>query len=272
MNTKILERLVNTSSLNNVNNLSAELNLQNRGFYNEETIEICTVGERNPKIFNIFTAAAIVTSAIGINVIKQETKHGNKNFINALGINLCSSYDEAKEQFEKDNICFIDSESYDFIQPERLMLGTSSPQFAENLINVLKKLELKHVMVVNAQVPPLNVISICSETTIYELKNNEILKYMIKPEDFGIKKASISSLTGATPEYNAGLIFDIFSGKIKDAKLDAVALNAGAMIYLSGKAKNLLDGILKAYSVINSKNALNKILALQTSYKPVVSI
>ena len=56
---------------------------------------------------------------------------------------------------------------------------------------------------------------------------------------------------------------DIFSGKIKDAKLDVVAMNVGAMLYLCGEARNCLEGIMKAYTTISKGLALQKVMDLR---------
>lgn len=260
-------------------------------FYEGDVVDSCGTGADLQGTFNISTASAIVCAAYGVRVVKQTnsnitSRSGSSNFIEALGIKLCSTYDQAREQFEKNDICFVHSPSFNRVAnvlnpirkelgfrsvfnfmgpiinpafPSCQLLGVAFPEMAQHLIEVLQFLNLKHAMVVNAKEPLLDEISVCSETDIYELKDGEINTYKIKPEDFGIKRADVSELTGATPQYNANLVKDIFNGKYKGAKTDIIAMNAGAMIYLSGKAKNLTDGIMKAYAVINSGKALQKI-------------
>lgn len=266
-------------------------------FYEGDIVDSCGTGADLQSTFNISTTAAIAAAAAGCKVIKQTNSNitslsGSSNFIEALNINLCKNYEEAKEQFEQNNICFVHSPSFNKVAnifnpirrelgfrsvfnfmgpiinpsfPNCQLLGVAFPEMAQNLIEVLKFLNLKHAMVVNAKEPLLDEISICSATTVYELKDGEIEIYEITPEKFGIKRAEVSSLRGATPQYNANLSLDIFNGKIKDAKLDVVAMNAGAMIYLSGGAKNHLEGIMKAYSTISRGLALEKVRSLQNS-------
>lgn len=264
-------------------------------FYDGDVVDSCGTGADLQGTFNISTCSAIVAASAGAKVIKQTNSNitslsGSSNFIEALGIKLCTTYGEAKEQFENNDICFVHSPSFNRVAgvfnpirkqlgfrsvfnflgpvinpsfPNCQLLGVAFPEMAENLIEVLKFLNLKHAMVVHAKEPLLDEISICSPTTVFELKDGGIEKYEIMPEKFGIKRADITALRGATPKYNASLALDIFSGKIKDAKLDVIAMNAGAMIYLSGRAKSHLDGIMKAYSAVNSFKALDKVQALQ---------
>lgn len=140
----------------------------------------------------------------------------------------------------------------DDTEPECIILrGACSIEQAEVLINQYKKNSIKRAMIVHASSPALDAISVCSETTIFKLKDGDVQKYTVTPEQFGIKRAQIQSLRGATEEYNRNLLKDIFKGKIKDAKLDFIALNAGFLLYMAGIAKNPLNGIIKAYTLIN---------------------
>ena len=61
-------------------------------------------------------------------------------------------------------------------------------------------------------------------------------------------------------------VIDIFKGKIRDAKADVIALNAGAMLYLNNITKSLQDGVILASSVITSGKAYEKLISIpQTS-------
>ena len=131
-----------------------------------------------------------------------------------------------------------------------ILHGANSIEQAEVLISQYNQNSIKRAMTVYASNPAIDAISVCSETSIFELKDGEIQKYTVAPEQFGIKRAQILALRGATEEYNRNLLNDIFKGKIKDAKLDFIALNAGFMLYMAGAAKNPLNGIIKAYAVI----------------------
>jgi len=244
--------------------------------------------------FNITTIATIVAATCGAKVVKKTNygtnkKIGNAHFLKEIGIKICTTKD-AKDEYNKNGIIFYNSEEYNIaektinsirkelkintifnltdalVQPiktNKIFLGASCPQKAEQIITVLKNLNYKHAIVVNAQNPQLDEISICSETTVWELQNEEIEKYEITPDNFGIKRADVLSLRGATPKYNANLALDIFKSKIKDSKPDVVAMNAGAMLYLSGCARNYLEGIMKAYTAISKGLVLDKIDAIK---------
>lgn len=262
---------------------------------NSEVLDCIGTGADFQETFNISSASAIVAAAGGAKVVKKSMpsvteKNSVVDFVKALGIKVNNTPDEVENQLALHGISFAAAQYFNPVEnklfdirkeiglksvfnvtdalvhpclPSFMLVGTALPEMAENIAEVLKYLDVKHAMVVNAQNPLLDEISICSETTVFELKDGEIEKYEITPDKFGIKRAEILSLRGATAEYNANLVLDIFSGKIKDSKLDVVAMNAGAMLYLCNEARNYLDGIMKAYTTINKGLALQKVMDLR---------
>ena len=255
-----------------------------------DAIACIGTGADTQNTFNITTAASLVAASCGANIIKKTSlgtnpKTSNTNFLKELGIKVCKTEEEAKTQFDKNNIAFYEGSTLNeienvinrirnefkvrsllsiseaLIQPiqtNKIFLGTAFPKEAETIMNTIKSLGYTRALMVNAQNPLLDEISICSETTVWELKNGEIEKYEITPDSFGIKRSDILSLRGATPKYNANLVLDVFNGKIKDAKLDIIAMNAGAMIYLADQSRNYLDGIMQAYTAISKGLVVQK--------------
>ena len=104
----------------------------------------------------------------------------------------------------------------------------------------------------------LDEISMGAPTKVCEVKNGEFSSYEITPEQFGFKRCDRSELEGGTPEENAEITKAILGGE-KGAKRNAVALNAGAALYIAGKAENLEAGIRLAESLIDSKAAMRKL-------------
>ncbi|MCM1086538.1 MAG: hypothetical protein NC419_00150, partial [Muribaculaceae bacterium] len=83
----------------------------------------------------------------------------------------------------------------------------------------------------------------------------EYSTYTIKPEDFGLTSCQKEELTGGTPEENAAITTAILKGE-KGAKRNAVLLNAGAALYIGGKAESFADGVKLAGEIIDSGSAL----------------
>ncbi len=92
--------------------------------------------------------------------------------------------------------------------------------------------------------------------------------YTITPEQFGFERCTKADLLGGTPEENAAITRGILSGEIKGHKRNAVLLNAGAAIYIGGKANSMKEGILLAEELIDSgkaTEALEKFIKISNS-------
>ena len=97
-----------------------------------------------------------------------------------------------------------------------------------------------------------------SPTLVCEFEDGKFHTYEIKPEDFGLTRCGKAELKGGDPETNAKLTRDILSGT-KGPKRGAVLLNAGAGLYLCGKASSVKDGVTLAAELIDSGKALAKL-------------
>ena len=78
---------------------------------------------------------------------------------------------------------------------------------------------------------------------------------MIRPEDFGLTGGTKEDLKGGTPEENAEITRNILNGTIRDTKRNAVVLNAGAGIFVGGKAATLEEGVRLAEQLIDDGSA-----------------
>jgi len=123
----------------------------------------------------------------------------------------------------------------------------------EPLGNVLKWLGTEHALVVHAQ-DGLDEISITSPTNICELNQGEITSYQITPEDFNLNTASMTDIQVENVEQSAAIINEILAGQ-QGAASDIVCLNAGAAIYVAGKANSLKAGMQLAQQQLMNKSA-----------------
>ena len=137
-------------------------------------------------------------------------------------------------------------------------MGVYDESLVEPLATVLHNLGVKRGMVVYG-LDSLDEISMSSPTSICEINGTRQGVYQIKPEDFGYKTCDKSELGGGTPEENAQITRDILNGKDKGPKRQAVCLNAGAAIYIAGKAKDIEEGVKRAEELIDSGKAAEKL-------------
>ena len=100
----------------------------------------------------------------------------------------------------------------------------------------------------------LDEFSISAPTSVGEFKDGWFRRYDVTPEDFGISRATKDDILGGTPEENAKITVDILTGA-QGPKTDIVLLNAGAAIYVGGKADSIAEGIHIARECITSGEA-----------------
>ncbi len=150
--------------------------------------------------------------------------------------------------------------------PTEQLLGVYDEYLVEPLAQVLVNLGVKRGMVVYGT-DKLDEISLSAPTKICEIKDGWYKTRIITPEDFGFETCSKDDLKGGTPAENAQIARDILAGA-KGSKRNAVLLNAGAALYIDGKAETMEDGIKLAGELIDSGKAmetLNKFITVSNS-------
>ncbi|MCQ2518948.1 MAG: anthranilate phosphoribosyltransferase [Lachnospiraceae bacterium] len=258
-----------------------------------DIFEIVGTGGDNAQSFNISTTSAIVAAAGGMKVAKHgnraaSSKCGTADCLEALGVNIQQSPERCIEMLKEAGMCFFFAQKYHasmkYVGPIRKelgfrtvfnilgpltnpgrptmqLLGVYDEYLVQPLAQVLSNLGVKRGMVVYGQ-DKLDEISLSSPTTVCEIKDGWYRTHVIRPEDFGLKSCDKSELVGGTPEENAQITLAILKGE-KGPKRDAVLMNAGASLYIGGKAETMADGIKLAAEIIDSGKAmetLNKMI------------
>lgn len=254
---------------------------------NMELFEIVGTGGDNAKSFNISTTSAFVCAAGGMKV----AKHGNRaasslcgtaDCLEALGANIEQSPEKCIELLENVGMCFFFAQKYHSSMkyvgairrelgfrtvfnilgpltnpgsPKMQLLGVYDDYLVEPLAQVLISLGVRRGMVVYGN-EKLDEISMCAPTTVCEFKDGWYKTYRIAPEDFGFIRCEKNQLLGGTPTENAEITRSILKGE-KSPKRDAVLMNAGASLYIGGKAGSMADGIKLAAQLIDSGKAFD---------------
>lgn len=253
--------------------------------YDKPVLEIVGTGGDNAHSFNISTSAALVAASAGVKVAKHgnraaSSKCGAADCLEALGVNLDQPPEKCVRLLDEVGICFFFAQKYHTsmkyvgairkelgirtvfnilgpltnpARPQFQILGVYDEYLVEPLARVLTGLGVKRGLVVYGQ-DKLDEISLSADTTVCELRDGAYQSYVIRPEDFGFAKCDKSELVGGTPEENAAITRAILAGET-GAKRNAVLLNAGAAIYVGGKADSLADGVKKAAECIDSGKA-----------------
>lgn len=257
--------------------------------HNMDVLEIVGTGGDQSNSFNISTTSSLVISAGGVPVAKHgnraaSSKCGAADVLEALGVNISVTPEKSTELLNKIGICFLFAQNYHiamrYVAPVRKELGIrtvfnilgplSNPAGAnmevmgvyeealvEPLARVLQKLGVNRAMVVYGQ-DKLDEISMSAPTTVCEIRDGEFHSYEITPEQFGFTRCEKTALEGGSPKENAEITKSILDGE-KSAKRDAVALNAGAALYIAGKTDTLEEGVRLAEQLIDSGAAKKRL-------------
>ena len=144
--------------------------------------------------------------------------------------------------------------------PSLQLLGVYDEYLVEPLAQVLISLGIRRGMVVYGQ-DRLDEISMSAPTTVCEIRDGWFRTSVITPEEFGFTRCTKEDMKGGTPEENAEITLSVLNGE-KGAKRDAVLLNAGAALYIGGKAESIKEGIILAAEIIDSGKALTTLRKL----------
>ena len=139
--------------------------------------------------------------------------------------------------------------------PSMQLLGVYDDYLVAPLAQVLISLGVKRGMVVYGQ-DKLDEISMSAPTSVCEIKDGWFKAYTIAPEDFGLTRCTREDLRGGTPAENAQIVRAILSGTERGPRRDAVLLNAGASLYIGGKADSMKNGVALAGKLLDSGKVL----------------
>ncbi|MBQ6595689.1 MAG: anthranilate phosphoribosyltransferase [Clostridia bacterium] len=250
-----------------------------------DVFEIVGTGGDSAHSFNISTTAALVCAAGGMKV----AKHGNRaasslcgtaDCLEALGVNIQQSPARCVELLNEAGMCFFFAQKYHSSMryvgsirrelgfrtvfnilgpltnpagPGTQLLGVYDDYLVVPLAQVLMNLGVRRGMAVYGQ-DKLDEISLSAPTSICEFKDGWMKNYTVAPEDFGMERCLKSDLEGGTPAENAATTRAILGGE-KGHKRNAVLLNAGAGLYLGGRADSFASGVKLAAELIDTGRA-----------------
>lgn len=254
-----------------------------------DVLEIVGTGGDKSDSFNISTTSSLVIASAGVPVAKHgnraaSSKSGAADVLESLGVNITISPEKSAELLQNIGICFLFAQSYHtamkYVGPIRKELGIrtifnilgplANPASAnlqvmgvydeslvEPLAKVLSNLGVKRALVVYGQ-DRLDEISASAETSVCEVKDGTLKSYTISPEQFGLTRCKKEELTGGTPDENAAITKAVLAGE-QGARRTAVVLNAGAGLYVAGKADSIEAGVRLAEELIDSGKAEKKL-------------
>ncbi|MEC1719766.1 anthranilate phosphoribosyltransferase [Schinkia azotoformans] len=268
---------------------------------NEEFMDTCGTGG-GLSTFNISTSVAFVAAAAGIPVAKHGSRSisslsGSADVLEALNVEINLSTKAVEKLIEDVGISFLYAPLYHpvmgkVLPPEKDLgiktifytiigplinpakatkhvLGVYRPELLDTVSQVALSLGYKRALFVHG-LDGLDEISLLGKTRIQELNNGKITTYEITPEDFGMSRCTLEEIATGTPEENANMIRNVFSGKDKGPRRQAVVLNAAGALMIGDKADSFVEGIKLANELIDSGAAqqkLNDLITASNDYK-----
>jgi len=248
----------------------------------EHLVDTCGTGGDGAHTFNISTASAFVAAACGARVAKHggrsvSSTSGSADVLEALGVNVNLSPEKVAEAVKTLGVGFMFAPNHHSAMkhaaPVRRELGVrtlfnllgplTNPAGAPNqvmgvfsrdltglLARVLQTLGSRHVLVVHAE-EGLDEISLASPTFVAELKNGHVSEYELEPGLFGLPQVAASEMVVKGKDEAVEMLLAALENRHPGAAA-IVALNAGAAIYVSGRAASLMEGVAQAQRAIAS--------------------
>ncbi len=262
------------------------------GTERDALVDTCGTGGDASGTFNISTATALVAAGAGVRVAKHgnrsvTSKCGSADVMEALGVNIALPAEKIAQALEQVGIAFLFApamhSAMKYVQPARRELrlrtvfnllgpltnpahasaqvvGVYSDDLVEKLAEALSMLGLRRALVVHGA-DGLDEISISASTRIAEVRDAQVRTYEVTPEEFGLTRSPIESISGGDAAENAKIIREVLAGK-KSPCRDVVLLNAAATLVAAGRANHLSDAIPLALESIDSGAAAAKLNSL----------
>ncbi len=267
-----------------------------------DVIDTCGTGGTGLSTFNVSTAAAIVAAGAGAKVAKHGNRtntraSGSADVLAALGVNIDAGPDTVRRCLDAAGVCFCYAIKHHpamkYAAPVRRQLGVrtifnvlgplTNPAGArrqvmgvfdagltETIAKVLGALGVVRAMVVHAD-DGLDELSTTAETKLSEWRNGKLTTRRVRPEDFGLERATLDGFLVASAEQSAAVIRDVLAGATGPAR-DIVLLNAAAALAVADKAETIAAAIPLAEQSIDSgaaAAALEKLIAVSNRDRAV---
>ncbi|MFB6131110.1 MAG: anthranilate phosphoribosyltransferase [Salinigranum sp.] len=244
--------------------------------------------------YNVSTTVSIIVSAEGVPIAKHgsrsiSSQSGSADVFEELGVNIDLDAEQAEALIEDIGLAFLFAPNFHPLMAKVLpvesqlqvktvfytligplinpagttshVLGVYQPELVRMVGDILATMGFEHAMVVHGM-DGLDELSPTGRSAVAEVRDGEVERYELSPEDVGIDRCSLEELAGGTPDQNAGIIRDVLSGDLRGPKRDIALMNAGAALYVGGEADSLEKGVELAGESIDSGRAEAQLDAL----------
>jgi anthranilate phosphoribosyltransferase len=258
----------------------------------DDVFDTCGTGGDRSGTFNISTAAALVVAACGVPVAKHgnrsvSSRCGSADVLEALGVNVSAAPNVVERCLREIGIAFFFAPTFhpamrhaaqarkdlgvrtafNLLGPltnpahaTRQLVGVPRPELTELIARALLLLGSKRAWVVHGA-DGLDELSTTGYTKVSECRDGAVQTFYVHPADYGLVKSSRDALLGGDAAVNAARIREILDGADGPAR-NIVLLNAGAALFIAGRAESVRTGIAEAAQAIDSGRAKAALSAL----------
>jgi len=241
----------------------------------ERLVDTCGTGGDLKGTFNVSTAAALVVASCGVPVAKHgnrsvSSRCGSADILESFGVRIDLEPEEVAKCIEEVGFGFMFAPKFhpamaavsrprrelgirtifNVLGPmtnpagaPRQLMGVYDEKLTEKLAEVLLRLGTKRAFIVHGE-DGTDEVTVTGATKVTEIKDGEIKSYTVTPEDFGLKRAPFSEISGGgTLEENRNIVQRILTGEDRGAKRDMVALNSAFALLAAGRVESVEEGI-----------------------------
>jgi anthranilate phosphoribosyltransferase len=270
-----------------------------------QAVDTCGTGGDAAGTFNVSTAAGLVVAALGQPVAKHgnraaSSRCGSADVLEALGVKLELGPEQVAACVERVGFGFMFAPAYHpamrHVGPTRSqigirtvfnilgpltnpagaqyqMLGVADPKLLRLMGEALLRLGTTRALIVHGT-DGLDEISLSAPTRVVEVRGDrgDLLEYAITPEELGLPIRPRDEVLGGDAQQNAAEMRRLLAGEDRGALADMVALNAGAALYVTGRAQSIADGSRLASDALQSGRALPTLDALAAMSRSLASV
>lgn len=248
-------------------------------------VDTCGTGGVGSNIFNVSTAAAVVTAAAGVPVAKHgnrsaTSKSGSADVLQALGVNIAAPVETVERCLNELGLCFCFAPSlhpamkhvsavrkqlrtptiFNLLGPlcnpagaRYQVMGVGKPERRDLMAEVLLRLGTERAVVVGGM-DGMGEVTITGPTEVREVTPSGIRSFTWQPADFGLTVSSKETLVVDGPQASAAIILDVLAGK-QGPPRDIVLINAAAALWVAGIDSSPLRCAQIAAAAIDSRQA-----------------
>lgn len=258
----------------------------------DRMVDTCGTGGDGFDSFNVSTAAAIVAAAAGARVAKHGNRaatslSGSADVLEKLGVCIDIPLARTGQAIREVGIGFIFARAahaatrhaaparkqigvrtvFNLLGPltnpagvQAQLLGVFSADAIDLMAATLSELGVGRAFVVHGA-GGLDEISLADETLVAEVRQGQVRRYVITPEEFGVARAPLEAIRGGSPGENGATLRRIFGGE-SGPRHDMVVINAAAALVASGVAHDFRAGAQLAAAALATGSAQEKLAAL----------